>query len=142
MISNVCAIPVVLICGKLGDKIKPKVFIPTTILFQMVVMGAYMFIKDPTKWPAYVCAAFQVGSGLSIIVSMQAYLLKRVPKMIRGMVYSFVGACSCFGTIVYLQLEKVTTQKIGNNMTFGSIIIIDILVLVPLLIFMAFNLYG
>jgi hypothetical protein len=33
-------------------------------------MVAYCFVKFPTNWGAYVCACFQVGSTMMVIVTM------------------------------------------------------------------------
>lgn len=91
LIANVCAIPIVMITGRLADRVSTKILVPGCIIFQMLVMTCYCFIKDPTSWKAYVLAAFQAGSGLAIIVSMFAYMQKRIPKMIRGMTIAVIA---------------------------------------------------
>ena len=54
-----------------------------------------------------------------------------------------VGGCStALGSIMYLQLQKYLVKKYGSYMTFGSIIIIDILTLLFLLPCIYFNIYG
>ena len=42
-----------------------------------------------------------------IIVAMQGYAVKRVPKMIRGITMALIIALSGFGGILYLQISKV-----------------------------------
>jgi len=42
-----------------------------------------------------------------IIVAMQGYAVKRVPKMIRGIIMALIIALSAFGGIIYLQLSKL-----------------------------------
>ena len=62
--------------------------------------------------------------------------------MIRGMTIAFVGVSSCIGSIIYLQVERITTSSGKTYMTFGSIFLIDTITLVFLLICIFFNLYG
>ncbi len=106
-------------------------------------MLGYCFIKDPTSWEAYALSVFQAGSGLSIVVSMLAYLQKRIPKMIRGMTMAVIQVSGSIGSILYLQLEQRLIDD-GNRpyMVFGTIIIIDVFVLIFLLICIFFGLYG
>ena len=94
----------VFIAGILSDKFTAKVVVPATLIFQGVVMGAYMFCHDPTSPYAYFLSVFQAGSGFTIVVSMQGYAVKRVPKMIRGIVMSLIFSISGIGSISYLQL--------------------------------------
>lgn len=42
-----------------------------------------------------------------IIVVMQGYAVKRVPKMIRGITMALVIALSAVGGIIYLQISKL-----------------------------------
>lgn len=44
--------------GKLSDKISAKIMVPAILLFQILVMTAYMFCHDPTSWYAYFLAIF------------------------------------------------------------------------------------
>ena len=44
MTSNICAIPMVVIIGKLADKLPAKLFVPLSFFFQIAVMTAYMFV--------------------------------------------------------------------------------------------------
>lgn len=74
LIANICAIPMVMITGRLADRISTKILVPGCIVFQMMVMLGYCFIQDPASWKAYTLSAFQAGSGLSIIVSMFSYM--------------------------------------------------------------------
>lgn len=105
-------------------------------------MVAYCFVKDPRSWYAYICVCFLAGSGVSVIVSMMAYLSKRLPKMIRGMMVALIAVSSSVGSIIYLQLQKFLTTKYGSFMTFGSIVIIDIIILLILLSCIYLNIYG
>ena len=92
-------------------------------------MGAYMFCDDPTSWYAYLLSAFQGGSGYAIIVAMQGYAVKRVPKMIRGIIMALIISFSGIGGIIYLQVSKLFFTT-APNMVFGIIAIFDALVLV------------
>jgi hypothetical protein len=80
----------------------------------MIVMFLYLWVKTPTGWACYTLAVFQNGSGLAIIVSMFAYLQKRIPKMIRGMTIAVIAASGCVGSIIYLQIEKALSDG-GKN---------------------------
>jgi len=97
----------VFLVGKLSDKVSPKILVPGVLVFQIIVMTAYMFCDDPRNWYAYLLSAFQGGSGFVIIVAMQGYAVKRVPKMIRGIVMALIIALSGFGGILYLQISKL-----------------------------------
>ena len=92
----------VFIVGKVSDKISAKILVPAILLFQILVMTAYMFCHDPTSWYAYFLSVFQGGSGFIIVVSMQGYAVKRVPKMIRGIIMSLIAVFASIGTILYL----------------------------------------
>ena len=102
IISNVCAMPQVFLIGRLSDKVSMKILVPAVLIFQIIIMGLYMLCKDPTSWFAYVLSAFQGGSGYMIIVAMQGYAAKRVPKMIRGIVMALIISLSNVGGIIYL----------------------------------------
>lgn len=58
LISNSCAIPFVIVAGKLADKVSAKIMIPGTLTFQILVMCAYCLVKSPQGWGAYLCACF------------------------------------------------------------------------------------
>jgi len=76
-----------------------------------------------------------------IIVAMQGYAVKRVPKMIRGIIMALIIALSAFGGIIYLQLSKLFfDSRIG--MVFGLIGIFDILVLVFIVTMILLGKYG
>ena len=107
IISNCFALPMVFLVGRLSDRVSPKVLIPSVLIFQILIMTGYMFCQDPTNWYAYVLSAFWGGSGFIIIVAMQGYAVKRVPKMIRGIVMALIIALSGLGGIIYLQLSKI-----------------------------------
>ena len=76
-----------------------------------------------------------------IIVSMQGYAVKRVPKMIRGITMSLIGVFSSIGTILYLQIQKIFFQT-HPNMVFGTLAIFDGLILILILVSIAFGWYG
>lgn len=100
-----------------------------------------MFCDDPTSWYAYVLSAFQGGSGYAIIVAMQGYAVKRVPKMIRGIIMALIISFSGIGGIIYLQISKLFFTT-APNMVFGLIAIFDALVLVFIVICIMLGLYG
>ena len=100
--SNGLALPMIFLIGRLSDRVSPKILVPAVLTFQILVMTAYMFCTDPTSWYAYFLACFQGGSGFMIIVAMQGYAVKRVPKMIRGIVMSLIIAVSALGSMLYL----------------------------------------
>ena len=114
---------------------------PGVLIFQILVMGAYMFCDDPTSWFAYTLAAFQGGSGYAIIVAMQGYAVKRVPKMIRGIVMALIISFSGIGGILYLQISKLFFTT-APNMVFGVLAIFDALVLIFIVICIMLGLYG
>lgn len=58
LITNICAIPFVILVGKIADKVSAKILIPAALLFQIVVMVSYCFVKVPNGWGAYTCAVF------------------------------------------------------------------------------------
>ena len=53
-----------------------------------------------------------------------------------------VGVSSCFGSIIYLQVERITTKNGPAFMTFGSIFLIDFVVLLFLIPLILCGLYG
>ena len=92
----------VFLVGRMSDRVSPKILVPGTLIFQIIVMVAYMFCHDPSGWFAYFLSAFQGGSGFIIIVAMQGYAVKRVPKMIRGIIMALIISLSGIGGIIYL----------------------------------------
>lgn len=88
--------------GRLSDRVSPKILVPAVLVWQIIVMLAYMFCQDPTSWYAYFLSALQGGSGFMIIVAMQGYAVKRVPKMIRGIIMALIISLSGIGGIIYL----------------------------------------
>jgi uncharacterized membrane protein len=72
---------------------------------------------------------------------MQGYAVKRVPKMIRGIVMALIIALSGVGGILYLQISKLFFDS-GPNMVFGVIGIFDVIVLVFIVIMIAMGKYG
>lgn len=92
----------VFLVGRMSDRVSPKILVPGTLIFQIIIMVAYMFCDDPKSWFAYFLSAFQGGSGFIIIVAMQGYAVKRVPKMIRGIIMALIISLSGIGGIIYL----------------------------------------
>jgi len=76
-----------------------------------------------------------------IIVAMQGYAVKRVPKMIRGIVMSLIICLSALGGIVYLQASKPFFES-NPNWVFGLIGVFDAMVLVLILVSIACGKYG
>ena len=76
-----------------------------------------------------------------IIVAMQGYAVKRVPKMIRGIVMALIIALSGIGGIIYLQLSKIFFTT-APNMVFGLIGLFDALVLVFIVIMIVLGKFG
>ena len=72
---------------------------------------------------------------------MQGYAVKRVPKMIRGIVMALIISLSGLGGVIYLQVSKPFFET-APNMVFGFIGIFDIIVLVFILIMIAMGKYG
>lgn len=58
LLTNLCAVPIVMVTGRMADKVSAKILVPGCIIFQILVMTGYMFIKDPRSWQAYLCAVF------------------------------------------------------------------------------------
>ena len=107
----------------------------------MIIMIGYMFCQDPSSWYAYFLSVFQAGSGFTIIVAMQGYALKRVPKMIRGIILALIAGASSFGSIVYLQISKQFYES-APNMVFGWMGIFDGFVLIMIVIAVFLGYYG
>ena len=76
-----------------------------------------------------------------IIVAMQGYAVKRVPKMIRGIVMALIIALSGIGGIIYLQLSKIFFTT-APNMVFGLIGLFDAIVLVFIVIMIVLGKFG
>jgi len=72
---------------------------------------------------------------------MQGYAVKRVPKMIRGIVMALIIFGSGVGGIIYLQISKLFFSS-APNMVFGVIGLFDIAVLIFILIMIALGKYG
>ena len=141
LISNICAIPILFGVGKVTDKVSAKILVPGVLFFQIVLMMAYMFCHDPTSWYAYFLAVFQGGSGYAIIVAMQGYAVKRVPKMIRGIIMSLIAIFASIGTIGYLQLQKVFFKQ-HPNMVFGTLAFFDLIAFILIVVSIVFGWYG
>lgn len=114
---------------------------PFVLVFQILVMTGYMFIHDPRSFASYFLSAFQAGSGFMIITVMQGYAVKRVPKMIRGIVMALIIAAASLGGVLYLQVSKLFYES-NPNMVFGLIAIFDGVSLIAVLICIAFGKYG
>lgn len=72
---------------------------------------------------------------------MQGYAVKRVPKMIRGIIMALIISLSGLGGVIYLQVSKPFFET-APNMVFGFIGIFDALVLVFILVSIALGKYG
>lgn len=119
--------------------------VPATVVFQLVVMCLYLFVNDPTSVWTYLLATVLAGSGFSVSVSMMAYIVKRIPKMVRGMTIAVVSVASCIGSIIYLQIyAHLAALNDGTfaKATFVSTIIIDVVVLIALAVFVPCGWYG
>jgi len=132
----------VILCGRLTDKVSATIMVPSCLILQIIVMLAYMGIGDPTGWPAYALAVFQGGTGYNTIVSMQGYVSKRTPKMIRGMIFAIIGILNALGAIVYLQLANYLFFKLGPNWVFAALAMLDCFMLFVLLVAILFGKYG
>lgn len=64
-----------------------------------------------------------------VIVMTQSYVSKRTPKNVRGMTFAMIGILGSFGSILYLQLEKILVQY-GQFMAFGTVALIDFIWLI------------
>jgi hypothetical protein len=70
-------------------------------------------------------------------------MMKRLPKMIRGMTIATVAVSGCIGSIIYLQVEKFLSDNgTRPQMAFGAIILIDIVTLIFLGVCIFFGKYG
>jgi len=58
LITNLCALPMVFIVGRLSDKISTKIMVPGCLIFYITVMMAYMFVGNPNSYLGYGCAVF------------------------------------------------------------------------------------
>lgn len=72
---------------------------------------------------------------------MQGYAVKRVPKMIRGIIMSLIGVFAACGTILYLQVQKIFFKE-HPNMVFGTLAIFDVVILILIAVSIAFGWYG
>ena len=72
---------------------------------------------------------------------MQGYAVKRVPKMIRGIVMALIIAISGLGGILYLQISKIFFNS-APNMVFGVIGFFDVLVLILIIVAIMMGKYG
>jgi len=106
-------------------------------------MVAYMFVPNPENWSAYLCAVFQAGSGMVLIVTTQSYVAKRTPKMIRGMIMGVLGFMSSGGIIIYLQLVRwMIPTVVGYSWVFGFVGALDFIMLVFCMIMIACGKFG
>lgn len=78
---------------------------------------------------------------MSNIVAMQAYIAKRCPKNIRGMIFAVVGIVASLGSILYLQFYSYMVQ-FGAWMAFGCVAILDAGYLIFLLAMIAIGKFG
>ena len=132
----------VFLVGRLSDRVSTKILVPAVLTFQILFMTAYCFCNDPASWYAYFLSCFQGGSGFMIIVAMQGYAVKRVPKMIRGIVMSLIICFSGIGGIIYLQISKVLFDSHTNLAVFGMIAVFDVIVLIFIISMILIGKYG
>lgn len=137
-----CAIPFVIVAGKLSDKVSAKILVPGGLIFQSIVFTLYCFVPNPTSWTAYALAVPQAGTVMIVIVTMQSYVSKRCPKNIRGMIFAVIGIFSALGCVSYLQTYNLLDNIFGPSMAFGTIVLFDVVWLIVLLIFIAIGKYG
>ena len=136
LLSNICALPIIIISGRLADRFSAKVMGPLFIILQILMSGAYYFIKEPNTAPAFILAAFFNGIASGVIVILQGYAVKRVPKMIRGITMAVMIAVASTGGIIYLQISKLFYTS-APWMIFVLIGLLDI----PILIFLLVAIY-
>jgi MFS family permease len=80
---------------------------------------------------------------MGIVISMTAYISKRTPKNIRGMIYAVVGSMCGIGSIVYLQLYNALINTLGYaSLSFSTIAFLDFVILIFLLIMIKMNKFG
>ena len=86
----------------------------------------------------------QVGTVMTIIVTMQSFVAKRCPKNIRGMIFAVIGIFSALGCVSYLQIYNILSKKTkyGEKMAFGTIVIFDAVWLVVIVFFILIGKYG
>lgn len=153
ILSNLCAVPMILLTGRAADKLPAKFMVPFSLLFQILIMTLYCFVHDPTSWQCYFLTLFQTGSGFMVCVTMVSYLQKRIPKMVRGMVLALISVASCFGEIIYNNLYTYLLKNWRTNKypisdggylaaPFMAIIMIDIFVLLVLAVVIPLGWYG
>ena len=73
---------------------------------------------------------------------MQGYAVKRVPKMIRGIVMSLIICFSGLGGILYLQTSKALFDSHTNFAVYGMIAVFDVIVLAFIVIMILMGKYG
>ena len=105
-------------------------------------MTMYMFCTNPASWYGYLCVVPSAGSTMMIIVTMQSYVAKRCPKMIRGTIYAIIGIIGSLGMIIYISLSQVLSKALGPNWVFGALGLLDALMLLFLLAMIALGYYG
>ena len=72
---------------------------------------------------------------------MQGYAIKRVPKMVRGIVISIIISISGIGSVTYLQVQKIFFDEYPNSV-YAVIAAGDILNLIFILICICLGKYG
>ena len=133
LIANICALPIIIISGRLADRFSAKVMGPLFLVIQIIMCSSYYFVKEPNTAFAYILAIFLNGVGSAVIVILQGYAVKRVPKMIRGITMAFMIAVASTGGIIYLQITKLFYTT-APWMIFVTVAILDIPILLLLLI--------
>jgi MFS family permease len=71
---------------------------------------------------------------MAIVISLTAYISKRTPKNIRGMIYAVIGSMSAIGSVIYLQVYNALFIASGWPwLSFAVMVLIDICMLCFLL---------
>lgn len=80
---------------------------------------------------------------MTVVVSMTAYISKRTPKNIRGMIYAVIGSMSAIGSIMYLQIYNALIRVFGWPwLSFATMALIDGIILIFLLIMIGIGKFG
>lgn len=80
---------------------------------------------------------------MTVVISMTAYISKRTPKNIRGMIYAVIGSMAAIGSIIYLQIYSALTKVYGWPwLSFATMAFLDVIILVFLLIMIGIGKFG
>lgn len=80
---------------------------------------------------------------MAIVIALTAYISKRTPKNIRGMIYAVIGSMSAIGSVIYLQIYNVLFIASGWPwLSFAVMALIDICMLIFLLVMIIGGKFG